>query len=805
MITTLTPMSSSSGQEIDAASKHGNIVSIKITQVVSQHPRSISKVFGLDQAGRLTRATSAELTSGRISTKEVANLLAFGDVLVQQQPNQCLIYGVAPNEATELITKEAWLQAGRPAHQIPRTKEQFSWPEGPAIAMLDYDAPKDGAEALSKEALLAAMLEACPELLGYQMLWWPSTSSCLYLGERCLTGVKGQRIYLALASGAEVERFGETLNLRLWAAGHGHYEVSQSGQALERSLFDVSVWQTNRIDFAAGAQCHDGVEQRRGVPVLLQDGLELFDSQQRLPEPDPSTHERALENKVHAKAAVARKAGEARERWTYDRVHELRQRDPQRDEFAARNLAVRAIEQRELVGDWEVVVLRADKEVLVSVASLLANPALYQGAKTLDPLEPDYDGRRPVGKLFLEGTYPNLFSFAHGGTNYRLLNNPVRIEVAKGKFNDAVDAALKVLRGMPSIFEFGDQVVAVVDDARTVAINDLSLRYQLGAVCTFFSRKGDSTKATEIDPPIDICRTILSVHGKRKLKVLTAVISAPTLRPDGTVIGDLGYDTATGILFDTKETIYPVPLEPTKVQARAALQTLMEPFKDFPFVDPLARSVHLAALLTAAVRPVLPTAPAFAYDAPARGSGKTLLSSCVAVLASGGTPRIWPHVSAHEVEEIRKRFFTMLLEGTRAIVWDNVIGDFDSAPMAGMLTSPEVSDRILSTSGSKTVPNRALLIFNGNNFVPVGDMARRVLVCRIDPGTEAPHTRSFAVNPQEVCAHRRQEMVSAALTLIRLYIASGAAKEGDTGSFSAWDSWVRQTVIHVSRTISPEV
>ena len=133
---------------------------IKFTQVASQHPRSISKVFGLDQAGRLTRATSAELTSGRISTKEVANLLAFGDVLVQQQPNQCLIYGVAPNEATELITKGAWLQAGRPAHQIPRTKDQFSWPEGPAIAMLDYDAPKDGTEALSKEALLAAMLEA---------------------------------------------------------------------------------------------------------------------------------------------------------------------------------------------------------------------------------------------------------------------------------------------------------------------------------------------------------------------------------------------------------------------------------------------------------------------------------------------------------------------------------------------------------------------------------------------------------------------------------------------------------------------
>jgi len=43
---------------------------------------------------------------------------------------------------------------------------------------------------------------------------------------------------------------------------------------------------------------------------------------------------------------------------------------------------------------------------------------------------------------------------------------------------------------------------------------------------------------------------------------------------------------------------------------------------DFPLVGMLDKSVLLAALLTAAVRPVLKTAPAFGFDAPVQGSGE---------------------------------------------------------------------------------------------------------------------------------------------------------------------------------------
>jgi len=84
-----------------------------------------------------------------------------------------------------------------------------------------------------------------------------------------------------------------------------------------------------------------------------------------------------------------------------------------------------------------------------------------------------------------------------------------------------------------------------------------------------------------------------------------------------------GYDPATRLLFDPMgEDVPAVPVRPTLKQARDALDLLLHPFQTFPFVDANARGAMVAAILTAAVRPVLPTSPAFAFDAPIRCSRK---------------------------------------------------------------------------------------------------------------------------------------------------------------------------------------
>ena len=73
-------------------------------------------------------------------------------------------------------------------------------------------------------------------------------------------------------------------------------------------------------------------------------------------------------------------------------------------------------------------------------------------------------------------------------------------------------------------------------------------------------------------------------------------------------------------------------------------------------------------------------------------------------------------------EEIRKRLTSILLDGQVAFVWDNVIGQFDSAAIAAFLTAVKSSDRILGASKQVSLPNRSLMMVTGNNLSAVGDM-----------------------------------------------------------------------------------
>jgi hypothetical protein len=210
--------------------------------------------------------------------------------------------------------------------------------------------------------------------------------------------------------------------------------------------------------------------------------------------------------------------------------------------------------------------------------------------------------------------------------------------------------------------------------------------------------------------------------------------------------------------------------------------------------------VHLAALLTTAVRASLPSSPGFAYDAPIQGSGKTLLARCVGVLVQGSDPSVWPHTSGRDDEEIRKRVFTVLRTGSRVLIWDNVVGSFDSPALASCMTTPTLSDRILGQSVSSTVPNRLMVVLTGNNITLQGEMPRRILVSRIDPQSEKPFARAFNLDPYGFCRQHRQTMLVAALTLIRAFLTHGCTTKitGRLASFEDWDAWVRRTVIYAN-------
>jgi hypothetical protein len=170
------------------------------------------------------------------------------------------------------------------------------------------------------------------------------------------------------------------------------------------------------------------------------------------------------------------------------------------------------------------------------------------------------------------------------------------------------------------------------------------------------------------------------------------------------------------------------------------------------------------------------------------------------VLLSGTEPSVWPHTAGRDDEEIRKRIFTVLRSGARVLIWDNVVGAFDSPSMASCMTSPMLTDRVLGQSISSTVPNRMLLILTGNNLTLQGEMPRRILVCRIDPQVERPFSRHFELEPFGYCRVNRQRMICAALTLIRAYLTHGVTNplNGRLASFEDWDECVRHSVSYAN-------
>lgn len=772
---------------------------IKYCRLASTRPKYVTKRYGLVDTG-LVKNTSASVAEGRLEICEAGSAAEFAEQLARLSHNQCHIYGVPPRNAA-LVTEERWHNLGRPEDPLPRTQDIFNWPEGPGVMLLDVDAPKDGERRTTKKQLFQLLLEALPTLGDADWVWWPSASSHICKGEDDLTGLRGQHIYLFVTDASDIPRAGRALNDRLWAMGHGDFEVSKSGALLKRGVFDESVWQSNHIDFAAGAVCDNGLIQKRGEPLVF-GGAKFCLLDTRIAIPDLSEKERrqAIDTQDRKKAESAGAAQKKRSEWMADRIASMVQRNPLLTKANAIAIVQRAAEARELAADFEIVIVHKDgTEESLTIRQVLQEAGKYDGSLTLDPLEPDYDGRRTVGKLFLTGRTPNIHSFAHGGVTYRLRSATRQIELLEGKTHRATDELLEEMRTAHDLFDFGQRLVQINDTSVMLSLTDHSLRYVAGGMVQFWETvmRFNGPAAVLRDPPPAVCKTIIDLRDGRALKKLNGLITAPTLRPDGTLLQRPGYDKETGLFYSGPRYQTRIPLSPTREEAEQALETLWKPFSDFPFCSNLDRAVHLSAILTATVRAVLPAAPGFAYDAPIQGSGKTLLARCIGVLAQGEEPSVWPHTANTNDEETRKRIFTVLTSGKRVLIWDNVVGIFDSAALASCMTSPTYTDRILGKSDSTTVPNRMLLVLTGNNIQLQGEMPRRVLVSRIDPQTDKPFAREFAQDPFSHCRAHRQTMVEAALTLIRAFITHGCREPiaGKLASFEEWDAWVRRSVI----------
>jgi hypothetical protein len=299
---------------------------------------------------------------------------------------------------------------------------------------------------------------------------------------------------------------------------------------------------------------------------------------------------------------------------------------------------------------------------------------------------------------------------------------------------------------------------------------------------------------SQINPHSEHASALLARVGEWRAPVLRGVVSCPTMRADGTILQEPGYDPVSGLLYDPGGIVFPqVPDNPSFSEAQEALQKLKRPFREYRLPTPADWSVLLAAVITSVIRRILQSSPLFAIDAPTAGSGKTLLCETVGVIASGYKPTIISQGKTPEEDE--KRLASVLMAGDAVLVIDNCERPLGGDTLCSMLTSEVIASRILGKSEMKQVLTNVLVMATGNNLEVVGDLGRRTLVCRIDTGAERPDQIPHSFDLIHEVLANRPLLVTAALTVLRAYVVAGKPNRmTPMGSFEAWNL-VREALV----------
>ncbi|MGI3902536.1 MAG: hypothetical protein ACRYGP_16590 [Janthinobacterium lividum] len=381
------------------------------------------------------------------------------------------------------------------------------------------------------------------------------------------------------------------------------------------------------------------------------------------------------------------------------------------------------------------------------------------------------------------------------------------VTLLAGQIKDAVDAVESALIERGGLFQRANQIVhlgeapVITADKREISAvriferGEHALAEDIAEAACLMKWDGRAEDYVVTNPPTWLVKTLQQRTGAFRFPVLTAVINAPTLRPDGTLLATPGYDSATGLFYDPRGVRFPtIPPRPTKADADRALADLGDLISGFPFDGPADYAVALSAILTACVRQAIRSAPMHAFSAPVAGSGKTKLVDIASVVATGREAGVI--AQAPDEAEMEKRLSALFLQGAGTVAVDNCSFPVDGNFLCACLTQATVSIRPLGTSTQVTVPTNAFITATGNNLVIAGDMTRRTLVAHLDPRVERPELREFAFEPVAQAKADRVRYVTAALTILLAFKAAGSPRQSNPlGSFEDWSLLVRDALI----------
>lgn len=357
--------------------------------------------------------------------------------------------------------------------------------------------------------------------------------------------------------------------------------------------------------------------------------------------------------------------------------------------------------------------------------------------------------------------------------------------------------ALKMANDPPFIFMRSGELCHVVsDEAARPSVepaNDSWIRGTLARTADWMRRTPTGNRHAAF-PPNEVVRDIASM-GSVSFPALSSVTEVPTLRVDGTILDEPGYDPISTVYYAPAPSLkmMPIPKTPTREELKEARNFIYEAIGDFPYADQASRANVYGLLLTPVLRPAIyGCTPLAVVDAPQAGTGKSLLIDVLSIITTGRPSAMIPY--PYRDDEMQKQIGASLIAGRQLIAFDNLEGELRSPALALALTAKEYESRILGFSKNMRVPNMATWIVTGNNIRPAGDMPRRCYQIRLDARRAKPYTgRSFKHKDiLRWVTENRSELLRALLIMARYWFSAGCPEPDNFSAVGSFEDWHRK-------------
>lgn len=381
-----------------------------------------------------------------------------------------------------------------------------------------------------------------------------------------------------------------------------------------------------------------------------------------------------------------------------------------------------------------------------------------------------------------------------------LAKNKASIRMQAGEIDRICDAAEQELASTGRFFQRGNLIVNVMTNPETqnTVINPLTQSSLLRSIsgCIRWTKTNQQGHEVICDPPTKHIKVLFDAQMYSHLPPLIGLTRQPHMRDDDSICSKSGYDALTGLFGVFDERDYKIPDNPSKDDAIHACNELRQLLSEFEFADPVDEAAAISAMLTATIRPSLPTAPSFHMQAHQLASGKSFLTSLICCFSSSSSPSAVGFPTSDE--ECQKLLLANLLESPAAIVFDNLTTDLiPYKSICSALTEEFLTGRLLGVSKTATVSTRTLILSSGNNVGPIKDMARRCIAIHLDPKVDTPASKKYANDPVKMVRKNRERYVSLAITIIKAWITAGKpiSKCSALASYERWSELIRQPLL----------